>query len=68
MPFVLIKISIVVELKSVKEFIPIYEAKILTYLRLLKAPKGILYDFNSMNLYHEGQKSFVNHHFSNLEE
>ncbi|MBY0487780.1 MAG: GxxExxY protein [Flavobacteriaceae bacterium] len=59
---------IVVELKSVKEFAPIYEAQILTYMRLLKAPKGILYNFNSMNLYHEGQKSFVNHHFSNLEE
>lgn len=36
---------IVVELKSVKEFAPIYEAQILTYMRLLKAPKGILYNF-----------------------
>lgn len=64
----LIEKSIVVELKSVKEFIPIYEAQLLTYMRLLKVPKGILYNFNSLNVYHEGQKSFVNHHFSILEE
>jgi GxxExxY protein len=64
----LIEKCIVVELKSVKEFIPIYEAQILTYMRLLEAPKGILFNFNCVNLYHEGQKSFVNHYFSNLEE
>jgi hypothetical protein len=33
-----------------------------------KVPTGILYNFNCMNLYNEGQKTFVNHHFSNLEE
>ena len=64
----LIEKCIVVELKSVKEFVPIYEAQILTYMRLLKAPKGILYNFNCVSLYSEGQKSFVNHHFSMLEE
>ena len=64
----LIEKSIVVELKSVKEFLPIYEAQLLTYMKLLKVPKGILYNFNSLNVYHEGQKSFVNHHFSSLEE
>ena len=64
----LIENCIVVELKSVKEFAPIFEAQILTYMGLLKVPKGILYNFNCVNLYMEGQKSFVNHHFSNLEE
>lgn len=42
----LIEKCMVVELKSVKEFIPIYEAQILTYMRLLEAPKGILFNFN----------------------
>lgn len=64
----LIEKCIVVELKSVKEFTPIYDAQLLTYMRLLEVPKGILYNFNSLNIYHDGQKSFVNHHFSNLEE
>lgn len=64
----LVEKCIVVELKSVKEIVPIYEAQILTYMRLLKVPKGILYNFNCVNLYSEGQKSFVNHHFSMLEE
>lgn len=64
----LIEKCIVVELKSVKEFIPIYDAQLLTYMRLLEVPKGILYNFNSLNIYHDGQKSFVNHHYSSLEE
>lgn len=64
----LIEKCIVVELKSVKEFIPIYDAQLLTYMRLLEVPKGILYNFNSLNIYNDGQKSFVNHHFSSLEE
>ena len=59
---------IVVELKSVKEFVPIYEAQILTYMNLLKAPKGILYNFNCINLYYDGQKSFVNHYYSSLDD
>jgi GxxExxY protein len=64
----LVEKCIVVELKSVKEFAPIYEAQIMTYMRLLKVPKGIMYNFNCVNLYSEGQKSYVNHHFSVLEE
>ncbi len=64
----LIEKCIVVELKSVKEMAPIFESQIMTYMRLLKVPKGILYNFNCINLYDEGQKSFVNHHFSNLDE
>jgi len=34
--------SVVVELKSVKEFIPAYEAQLLTYMKLLRCPKGVL--------------------------
>ena len=60
--------TIVVELKSVKEFIPIYEAQILTYMNLLEAPKGILLNFNSTNLFKEGQKTFVNSLFKMLPE
>ena len=48
--------SIVVELKSVQEIIPIYEAQLLTYMKLLQCPKGILINFNCSNIFRDGQK------------
>lgn len=57
---------IVVELKSVSEINPIHEAQLLTYMKLLKAPKGILINFNCFNIFKEGQKTFVNEYFKNL--
>ncbi|MDC1534118.1 GxxExxY protein [Polaribacter sp.] len=56
----LIQDCLVVELKSVKEIQPIFEAQILTYMHLLKAPKGIIVNFNCLNLFKQGQKIFVN--------
>ncbi len=58
--------SIVVELKSVKEIIPIYDAQILTYMKLLQCPKGILINFNCSNIFQQGQRTFVNEYFSAL--
>lgn len=57
---------IVVELKSVKELPPMFEAQLLTYMKLLSAPKGILINFFSNNIFHEGQRTFVNEIFSSL--
>ena len=59
---------IVLELKSVEKLMPIFEAQLLTYMKLLKAPKGILINFNSKNLFYEGQKTFVNEYFRDLPE
>ena len=59
--------SIIVELKSVSEINPIHEAQLLTYMKLLKAPKGILINFNCFNIFKEGQKTFVNEYFKNLD-
>lgn len=64
----LIEKNIVVELKSVIAIQPIYQAQILTYMKLLKAPKGILFNFNYVNLYNEGQKTFVNEYFRELSD
>lgn len=60
--------SIVLELKAVTEMHPIFETQLLTYMKLLQAPKGILLNFNSTNIFKEGQKIFVNEYFSNLSE
>lgn len=57
---------IVAELKSVNELHPVFEAQLLTYMKLLKAPKGILINFNSSNIFHEGQKTYVNEYFKLL--
>ena len=59
---------LVVELKSVLQLNPIIEAQLQTYMKLLKAPKGIIINFNSSNIFNEGQKTFVNEYFRNLPE
>lgn len=58
--------AIVVELKSVQEIIPVFEAQLLTYMKLLQCPKGILINFNCSNIFKEGQRTFVNEYFSVL--
>lgn len=55
-----------VELKSCKQFEPINYAILLSYMKMLNKPKGILINFNCMNLFKEGQKTFVNDLFSEL--
>ncbi|CAM4172693.1 MULTISPECIES: GxxExxY protein [Flavobacterium] len=59
---------LVVELKSVNEVHPIHEAQLLTYMKLLKAPKGILINFNCTNIFKDGQKTFVNEFYKNLKK
>ncbi|MBD3627450.1 GxxExxY protein [Cyclobacterium sp.] len=57
---------LVVEIKAAKEFTPIFYAQILGYMKLLSAPKGILINFNVTNVFHEGQKTFVNENYKKL--
>jgi GxxExxY protein len=57
---------VVVELKAILAHHPIYEAKLLNYMNLIKAPKGILINFNCSNIYREGQKTFVNDYYRRL--
>lgn len=58
--------AIVVELKAAKQITDIYEAQLLTYMNLLKAPKGILINFHCNHIFREGQKTFVNDYFTFL--
>src|SRR5690606_11915103 len=57
---------IVVELKAVQEITSVFEAQLLTYMKLLQCPKGLLINFNCNNIFREGQKTFVNELFSLL--
>ena len=59
---------IVLELKAIEIILPIHRAQLMTYMKLLESPKGILYNFHSVNLYRDGQKTFVNEYFRILED
>ena len=58
---------VVVELKASAEIHPIFEAKLLNYMNLLKSPKGILINFNCNNIFKDGQKTFVNQYYKDLQ-
>ncbi len=57
---------LVVELKAVQEISNVFEAQLLTYMKLLKSPKGILINFNCFNIFKEGQKTYINEYFNLL--
>ncbi|WP_016778867.1 GxxExxY protein [Anaerophaga thermohalophila] len=57
-----------VELKAVETIMPIHEAQILTYMKLLHVPEGLLINFNSKNIFKNGQRTFVNELYRLLKE
>ena len=46
----LVEDLIIVELKAVEEMIPLYQAQLLSYLKLTSKPKGLLINFNCENI------------------
>lgn len=63
---VLVEDLIIVELKAVEKILPVHEAQLITYLKLMKKPKGILINFYSTNIFYEGQKTFITEEYSKL--
>jgi GxxExxY protein len=61
----LVNDTVIVELKAIEYILPIHEAQLLTYMKLLKKPQGLLINFNVMNIT-ETIKPFVNEYFKNL--
>ncbi len=57
---VMVEEILLVELKAVDGLLPIHEAVLLTYMRMLQKPKGILINFNCINIFKTGQKTLVN--------
>jgi GxxExxY protein len=64
----LIEHLIVIELKAMDGILPIHEAQLLTYMKLLQKAKGILLNFNSTNIVNTGSKQMVNELFAELPE
>lgn len=56
---------VLVELKAVEKILPIYEAQLLTYMKLLKVPQGLLINFFTDNIT-KSMKPFVNQYFKDL--
>jgi GxxExxY protein len=63
----LVNDCIILELKSVSQLLPIHEAQILSYMKLLKKPQGLLINFNSTRLTNS-TKPLVNEYFNLLKD
>ena len=48
----LIEVSLIVEVKSVEKLLPVHSAQLMTYMRLKRAPSGLLINFNVHTLFH----------------
>jgi len=63
---ILVNDCIIVELKAVEEIKPLFKAQLLTYLKLTGVPKGLLINFNCINITSQGLVSLVTEKFANL--
>lgn len=64
----LVEDCVVVELKSVNNMPAMFDAQLITYMRLLNKPKGVLINFNVPNIFKNGQKTIVNELYRDLPE
>ncbi len=61
----LVNNTIIVELKAIENILPVHEAQLLTYMKLLEKPQGLLINFFTDNIT-KSMKPFVNELFSKL--
>jgi GxxExxY protein len=59
--------TVIIELKTVENILPIHEAQLLTYIKLLEKPQGLLINFYTTNIT-KSLKPFVNEYFSRLDD
>lgn len=64
----IIENCMILELKSIEKILPIHEAQILSYMKILQAPVGLLINFNSTNIIQNGKKPFVNEYYNLLND
>ena len=63
----LVNDTVVVELKAVQNILPVHQAQLLTYMKLLKKPQGLLINFFTDNIT-KTMKPFVNDYFKELDD
>ncbi len=59
---------LVLEFKAVDKINPIEVAKILSYMNQLESPMGLMINFNVLNIYNDGQKTYVNERYRRLDD
>lgn len=64
---ILVNDLVVIELKTVENILPVHQAQLLTYMKLLKKPQGLLINFYTDNITNSKQP-FVNEYFRNLQD
>ena len=62
----LVNNTIIIELKTVENILPVHQAQLLTYMKLLKKPQGLLINFFTDNIT-RNLKPFVNEYFKELD-
>jgi GxxExxY protein len=63
----LVNNTIIVEIKSIENLLPVHEAQLLTYMSLLEMPQGLLINFYTDNIT-KSVRPLVNQFFKNLNE
>lgn len=61
----LVNDSLIVELKMAEKLLPVHEAQLLTYIRLLSKPQGLLINFYTDNIT-KSMRPLVNEYFNRL--
>ncbi|MDQ0476090.1 GxxExxY protein [Chryseobacterium sp. MDT2-18] len=61
----LVNNCIVIEIKAQEEILPVHQAQLLTYMKVLKKPQGLLINFFTTNIT-KSMKPFVNEYFNEL--
>ncbi|MCY0975879.1 GxxExxY protein [Chryseobacterium wangxinyae] len=56
---------VILELKAIEDILPIHEAQLLTYMKVLKKPQGLLINFFTDNIT-KSLRPFVNEYFRQL--
>lgn len=59
--------TVIIELKTVETILPIHKAQLLTYMKLLEKPRGLLINFYTTNI-SKTLKPFVNEYFARLDD
>lgn len=61
----LVEETILIEIKACENLLPVHDAQIMTYMKLLRVPQGLLINFFTNNI-SKTSKPFVNEIFRNL--
>ena len=65
---IMVEDLILVENKSTNGFSPTDQAQLLSYMNILEKPKGLLINYNVLNITTDGLIPLVNKHFEKLSE